>query len=501
MNTLRGPSSVARRPRTPNAVRGWRALPCLLALLWGAMVPPAAAATPTARGALPPPVASALARAGLPESAVGAVIQEVDGREPLHALNADTPFNPASTIKLLTTFAALEILGPAHTWRTELLSSAEQRGDVLDGDLALRGSGDPRLTHEQLWLMLRTLRARGIRDIRGDLLLDRGAFAIDIRDAGAFDGEPSRPYNTPPDALLVNFRALMLRLMPDPVRSAIVVTLEPALPQATLTAAVRADPGIDCANPFAKLGVDVQGGASSARITVSGAFPPGCGERIRPVSVLSHREFVGGLFRQLWRELGGSFGGEVRDGTTPLGARALSAHTSAALSELVRDVNKWSNNVMAQQVYLALGSQGAGAPATWAKSERAIAEWARARRLSLQGLVLENGSGLSRSERISPRALADLLLAAWRSPVMPELVSSLPLVATDGTMRRRLAGSPVAGQAHIKTGSLNDVRAIAGYVLDARGRRSVVVMIVNHPKAQAAQPAFDALLAWAHQRP
>jgi len=159
------------------------------------------------------------------------------------------------------------------------------------------------------------------------------------------------------------------------------------------------------------------------------------------------------------------------------------------------------NNVMAQQVYLALGTQAGAGPATWARSERAIADWARARRLALPGLALENGSGLSRNERITPRGLAELLMAAWRSPVMPELVSSLPLVATDGTMRRRLAGSSVAGQAHIKTGSLNDVRAIAGYVLDARGRRSVVVMIVNHPKAHAAQPAFDALLAWAHQRP
>jgi serine-type D-Ala-D-Ala carboxypeptidase/endopeptidase (penicillin-binding protein 4) len=454
-----------------------------------------------ARQALPAPVAGALARAGIPENAVGVVVQEVDARDAQVLVNADSALNPASTMKLVTTFAALELLGPSFAWRTELLSSAEQRGDVLDGDLIVRGSGDPRLTHEAFWVMLRALRARGIREIRGDLVLDRSAFQVDTRDASVFDNEPTRPYNTPPDALLMNFRAVMLLLVPDPLRQSIVVTLEPPLPQVSLTGTVKADAGAECDNAFARLGLDVQNTAGSARVAVGGSFPSGCGERIRPISVLSHREFVFGLFQQLWRESGGTFAGQLRDGTAAAGARVLASHTSAALSEIVRDVNKWSNNVMAQQVYLAIGAQTLGAPATWAKSSRAIADWAKQRRLALPELVLENGSGLSRIERITPRGLSDLLLAAFRSAVMPELMSSLPLVASDGTMRKRLANSAVAGQAHIKTGSLNDVRAIAGYVLDARGRRTVVVMIVNHPKALAAQPAFDALLSWAHQRP
>jgi D-alanyl-D-alanine carboxypeptidase/D-alanyl-D-alanine-endopeptidase (penicillin-binding protein 4) len=455
-------------------------------------------------------VAGALARAGIPDSAVGVVVQDLDAREPAVAINADAAMNPASTMKLVTTYAALELLGPAFSWKTDILSSAEQRGDVLDGDLVIRGSGDPRLTQEAFWLMLRTLRARGIREIRGDLVLDRSAFAIDTRDASVFDNEPSKPYNTPPDALLVNFRAVMVRVLPDPSRGSVTVALDPALPQVTLSGAVKADASIDCGTPFAKMSIDVQGNAGAARVTVGGAYPPACGERVWPISVLSHRDYVSGLFQQLWREMGGTLSGTLRDGVTPERARVLASNTSPTLSEIVRDINKWSNNVMAQQVYLALGVQtfgvqtlgvqALGAPATWAKSSRAIADWTKSKRLALPELVIENGSGLSRVERITPRGLADLLIAAFRSPVMPELMASLPLVATDGTMRRRLANSGVAGQAHIKTGSLNDVRAIAGYVLDARGRRSVVVMIVNHPKALAAQPAFDALLGWAHQR-
>ncbi|MBY0439037.1 MAG: D-alanyl-D-alanine carboxypeptidase/D-alanyl-D-alanine-endopeptidase, partial [Burkholderiales bacterium] len=316
-----------------------------------------------------------------------------------------------------------------------------------------------------------------------------------------FDNEPSRPYNTPPDALLVNFRAVMVRLLPDPLRAAVTVSLDPPLPQVTLGVSIKADPALDCGNPMAKLGVDVQGSANAAKVTVGGSFPVACGERLLPISVLSHREYVSGLFQQLWRELGGTITGQVRDGSAGERPRVLASNTSPALSEIVRDVNKWSNNVMAQQVYLAIGAQVQGGPATWAKSSQAVGDWARGKRLSLPSLVIENGSGLSRIERMTPRGLSDLLVAAFRSPVMPELMASLPLVASDGTMRRRLANTGVAGQAHIKTGTLNDVRAIAGYVLDARGRRSVVVMIVNHPKALAAQPAFDALLGWAHQRP
>jgi D-alanyl-D-alanine carboxypeptidase/D-alanyl-D-alanine-endopeptidase (penicillin-binding protein 4) len=463
---------------------------------------PPAQSPSQSQGRLPKAVASALARSGIPESAVGVVVQDLDGgNEPAVALNADSSMNPASTMKLLTTYAALELLGPSFTWRTDMVTQAAQRGDVLEGDLVIRGSGDPRLTQEAFWLMLRTLRARGIREIRGDLVLDRSAFAIDARDASVFDNEPSRPYNTPPDALLVNFRAIMVRLLPDPLRAAVTVSLDPPLPQVTLGVSIKPDPALDCGNPMAKLGVDVQGSANAAKVTVGGSFPVACGERLLPISVLSHREYVSGLFQQLWRELGGTITGQVRDGSAGERPRVLASHTSPALSEIVRDVNKWSNNVMAQQVYLAIGAQVQGGPATWAKSSQAVGDWARGKRLSLPSLVIENGSGLSRIERMTPRGLSDLLAAAFRSPVMPELMASLPLVASDGTMRRRLANSGVAGQAHIKTGSLNDVRAIAGYVLDARGRRSVVVMIVNHPKALAAQPAFDALLGWAHQRP
>jgi len=215
---------------------------------------------------------------------------------------------------------------------------------------------------------------------------------------------------------------------------------------------------------------------------------------------LSHAQYTYALFRELWRELGGTFAGGVREGPAGADARLIASVQSPTLSEVVRDINKFSNNVMARQLFLTLGAAGAGAPASADKTGRVIRQWLAGKGLSFPELVLENGSGLSRIERISAKSLGELLLAAYKSPVMPELMASLPLAAVDGTMRKRLSGAEVAGQAHIKTGSLSGVRAIAGYVLDARGRRVVVVFIVNHANAGNAQPVQDALLRWVHSR-
>jgi D-alanyl-D-alanine carboxypeptidase/D-alanyl-D-alanine-endopeptidase (penicillin-binding protein 4) len=190
----------------------------------------------------------------------------------------------------------------------------------------------------------------------------------------------------------------------------------------------------------------------------------------------------------------------VREGTAAPDAKLVASVQSPTLSEVVRDINKFSNNVMARQLFLTLGAVGAGAPASTEKTARVIRQWLAGKELSFPELVLENGSGLSRVERISAKSLGELLLAAYHSPVMPELMASMPLVAVDGTMKKRLSGAEVAGQAHIKTGSLSGVRAIAGYVLDSHGRRVVVVFIVNHANAGNAQPVQDALLKWVHAR-
>jgi len=448
---------------------------------------------------LPQPVSQALAVAGIPESSVGIFVQDVQVARPLVAVGDARALNPASTIKLLTTFAALDQLCPAYQWTTEIYTDGAWRGDTLDGNLILKGYGDPRLTLENFWLMLRNLRARGVREIRGDLVLDRGYFVREHGDPADFDNEPTRPYNTPPDALLVNFKALHLQFVPDPERRALKIIPEPALPQVQILNNVTLD-NEACDDWVSRLKLTSLGDAASARLLFSGHYSVACGEKERNYSVLGHPQYVHGLFALLWRELGGTFAGGVRDAETPAGARLLLAHQTQPLAEIVRDINKFSNNVMARQLYLALGAITLGAPASYEKSARSIRQWLTARSLTLPDLILENGSGLSRIERISAKSLGQLLLLAQRSSVWPEFAASLPLVAVDGTMKKRLAGAGVAGQAHIKTGSLSGVRAIAGYVLDAKGRMMIAVCIVNDPRAQEASVVQDALLKWIYSR-
>ena len=447
---------------------------------------------------LPPSVAAALRSAGIPASAIGIVVQEAGAAPstaPRLAINARSAMNPASTMKLVTTLAALEILGPAYTWKTEAWTDAPLENGVLKGDLYLKGGGDPKLTLEQFWLLLRDLRDRGVREIKGNLILDRSAFALPEHDPAAFDAQPLRPYNVGPDALLLNFKAIHLTLTPDPAAKKAQALMEPHPDNLDVINQIRLGSG-PCGDWKEGLRADLFRHEAWFRLVLTGNFPAACGEKEWNLGVLPHPDYVRGVFVELWKELGGTVGGGLREAPVPAGARLLSAIESPSLAELIRDINKYSNNVMARQLFLTLGRNGR--PGTAQSAEAAVRTWLAGRQLAMPELVLENGAGLSRQERISPASLARLLAAGWRSPLMPDYAASLPIVAADGTMRKRLRDGGVAGQAHIKTGSLEGVKAIAGYLLDRNGRWQIVVFLVNHPNAAAAQTAQDALLEWVY---
>ena len=459
-----------------------------------------ALATGLARAqSLPASVEQALKRAQVPLSAVAAYVQDVDGGKPLVAHHAAQSMNPASTMKLLTTYAALELLGPTFTWKTEAYAGGRLEGGVLQGDLILKGYGDPKLTLERFWLLLRRLRAQGLRDIRGDLVLDRSYFEAAEYDPAKFDAEPLRAYNVGPDALLLNFKAVRFQFVPDAEKKIVAVIAEPRPAGLEFTAAVRATDGA-CGDWRAGIKADFQSNGGTAKASFSGSMPAACGEHYWNASLLAQPNYVYGVFRQLWEEAGGTLAGSWKDGPVPGGARLLATGESASNAELVRDINKFSNNVMARQLFLALSAEVLKQPGRSDRSTQVVRSWLAEKKLDGPELVLENGSGLSRQERISAQHLGQLLLEAWRSAVMPELMSSLPLVAYDGTMRRRLRSESIAGQAHIQTGSLSDARTLAGYVLDQRGQRHVVVLFINHPNAAASQSAQDALLQWVYER-
>jgi D-alanyl-D-alanine carboxypeptidase/D-alanyl-D-alanine-endopeptidase (penicillin-binding protein 4) len=469
-----------------NAMSALGRLPLLLLLATAAQT---MATTPMSEP--PGPVAAALAQAGVPESSVGIYVHDLANNLPVVTVGIDRSLNPASVIKLVTTFAALEILGPAYTWKTEAYLRGTLTGDRLNGDLVLKGYGDPKLTIENFWLFVRDLRNRGVREITGDLDLDRSFFAIDDHDPAQFDNEPTRPYNVGADALLLNFKSFRLRFVPDEEKRAVAVYSEPVLPQVMVVNNLYLAPG------FCDVWPD-KPARDGNTLTFFGTFPSSCGEKSRSFSMLTPNEYMAAVFGQFWLQAGGSWSGRVREAEVPTNARLLSSWESAALAESIRDINKFSNNVMARNVFLTLGAQD-GKPATLEKSDRAVSDWLARRGISFPEMRIENGAGLSRTTRISARQLGELLIAAWNSPLMPEYVASLPLAAVDGTMRRRLNNSPVAGQAHVKTGYLDGVRAISGYVMDSRGRMLVLVFLINHPGARNAQAAVDALLQWVQE--
>jgi D-alanyl-D-alanine carboxypeptidase/D-alanyl-D-alanine-endopeptidase (penicillin-binding protein 4) len=442
---------------------------------------------------LPSSVRHALRQAHIPLSSVGIEVIGVNAHKPLLSINASKPMNPASTMKLLTTYAGLELLGPAYTWKTEAYLDGKLDHGVLDGNLVLKGYGDPDMTLEQFWLWLRDLRSRGLKEIHGNLVLDRSAFALPPYDPAQFDNDPIRAYNVGPDALLLNFNALRLRYTPD--GSKVEVTTEPQLADTVLDNHVVASGSGSCDNWTDAVFPQMNGDT----LLLEGSFPVQCGEREQHVNLLPHTRYLEDVFRALWQEVGGKFDGKVEDGVVPTDASLFSAHYSAPLAEQIRNINKFSNNVMARQLFLTLSLEP-DAPASVAHSKQVMRDWLAKNNLHFPELVLENGAGLSRKARISARSMAMLLQSAQQSSLQPEFETSLPIVGVDGTLKKRLTGNSVTGHAHLKTGTLDGVKTIAGYVQGRSGRQWVVVFLINDPNASAGQAAQDALLEWVRHK-
>jgi D-alanyl-D-alanine carboxypeptidase/D-alanyl-D-alanine-endopeptidase (penicillin-binding protein 4) len=454
-----------------------------------------AGAASAGAGALPPSVEQALQRAQVPPEALVAVVTDLGSGAERLAWQAQRPVNPASLTKLVTTYAALDILGPAWTWNTPVWLQGTVHGQgsdgVLDGDLVIQGRGDPTLVLERVWLLLRHVRRLGVRQIHGDIVLDRAAFEVDPAPPGGFDGEALRPYNVGPDALLLNYKALLLTFTPDAAAGRARIAAEPPLAGLRIDGSVALSDAT-CGDWHGSLRADW---THADRVRFAGSYPASCGEKRWSVAYAEPASYNARALAGLWAELGGTLSGRVRDGPAPAAAPSFEV-ASPPLADVVREINKFSNNVMAQQLFLTLGLMQRGAGT--ADNARGVLQQWLAERLgaTAEDAVIDNGSGLSRDTRLSARLFARLLQQAWAGPLMPELISSLPVSGVDGTLRRSQA--PL-GRAHLKTGSLRDVAGVAGVVLGASGRRQVVVAIINHPNANAARPALDALLQWAAQ--
>lgn len=448
-------------------------------------------------------VASTLQRYGIPREGWSIYVQEVGASEPILAVDEDLPRNPASTMKLLTTLVGLEELGPAYTWKTEAYAVSPVKNGRLEGDLYLKGYGDPYLVTESFWTLLNGLRNLGLRHITGDLVLDGSYLQPEPTDASSFDGQPWRAYNVQPAALLVNFQSVHLRFLPDPASARLRIIADPRPHNVAIENSVRLTKGPCRGGWGRRLRTQVRHVGDEKVIRFTGQYPAACGERemYRVLSDAAHHVY--GVFKSLWIQQGGIIDGGLHEAVLPEESRLLHAVESRPLADLLRGINKYSNNVMTRQVVLTLGASRLEPPGTTDKGLAVVRGWLARAGLHFPELVLENGAGLSRDERISARHLGQVLLKGYTSRYMAEFMSSLPIAGLDGTLQKRFTDSALVGRLHAKTGSLNNVRSLAGYMLDRQGRRLVVVLLHNHATANtpASEQVQEALLQWLYDRP
>lgn len=447
---------------------------------------------------LPPSVLRVMNRVGIPPRNVSIYVRDANSNSVVLEVNDNQPRSPASVIKVLTTYAALDSLGPNYTWKTRAYLGGRLANGVLNGDLFVVGGGDPYMTAERWWRFVQALREQGLAKISGDLVIDHNYYAPSEGNRADFDAQPFRSYNVLPDALMVNFQTSRFTVIANDQRAKPLIMINPLPANLVVRNQVRLGGG-RCQGYDRGIVFDTPDPIDDPNtLVVSGVFPASCGNYSISRAIMTAPDYAYGTFRTLWTQSGGAIDGALRMETLPAEAPLFYEHDSLPLSEVIRLVNKYSNNVMARQLMLTLGVEKFGPPATTESGRNAVRAWLSTRGIDMPGFVLDNGSGLSRAERVTARGLGEMLDMAWHSPFMPEFAASLPLSATDGTLRNRFKSPGMQGRIRLKTGHLDNVSALAGFVNAASGKTYVVVIIVNHPGAQGGigESVHAELIRW-----
>ena len=484
---------------------------------------------PALRPIVPPVVQAAIAASGLPATSFGLYVLPLrDAKpgvpllpasnprksrlralpppwpQPLLMLNGDEPFQLASTTKLVTSLAALDLLGPQFRWQTQAFTTGPLHEGKLLGYLVIVGGGDARLNIDSLRGWFRQLQAQGLQEVWGDIVLDRFAFRLTETDyATTPTPSPERPHHARPDALMINEGVVHVAVNGSAARRAD-VSLSPGLAGMRVVNEVTAGKGCSA---WAQVNRRDDG---DSQLVVRGQWSAACGGREIGQFALPHAEFTTRAVAGLWRDSGGKLVGRVLDRRTPEAAAVpmvagtdaaplvpLSSLPSEPLAVLLREMNKHSDNLAARNLLLSLvpgfPQRSATLPAACAR----LQEWLAKQGLAKGDIEVDNGAGLSRAERGTPRAMVQLLRNGWHSKHAQLFFDSLPIAGVDGTLQMRMTTGVATGRAHLKTGTLNDTRALAGYVRADGGRMLALVAIVNDADASRAMPALDAIVEWA----
>lgn len=442
-----------------------------------------------ANAALPPRIEQALSKAGISPDSIAIVARPLQGA-PLLTHNADRPMRSASVMKLLTTYAALERLGPNWTWKTEAYALGPIKDGILDGPLLLKGYGDPSLTLERFWLLTQQLKQQGLKSIKGGVIVDVSHFDSSPTQASSLIDDP---WEVVPNALMINLQAE--RLFFERQGDLTKVRVEPELGwKIKLDMPLVEGPCREDIEDEWKPSIEWIKGTPTA--SIHGKFPTGCDTRILNLGITDSVYYAGAIFRQLWEGQGGSLEGATRAGTLPENAMRIAQLESPPLSQAIIGTNKFSSNPMARAIYLSIGRTYQLPNQTSASSADAVIKrWLKEKKLLFPELVQETGCGLSRREQLSAAHWVDLLISAANSPFSAELTASLPILGMDGTMKKRLRSEPAMGWGHFKTGTLSDTKALAGYLTTAKGRQLAITVLINSPAlGRRADPVFEEIL-------
>ena len=445
---------------------------------------------------LPSTLLEVLARTSVSLDEVAVWVSPAGVNAPVVAHRADRLMQPASSVKVVTTLAGLDLLKPDFTWKTQIRAQMlpDKAGAVRS--VSLIGSGDPHLMIEQVWLLVEQLRQTGVKRIIGDITVDRSAFGEKPVDQGAFDGAADRSYNVAADAALVNLKAVSITLEPEENGKWARVTSLPVLEGFSVPKRIALSKGT-CGDWKSK----VKASYSDKGVRFKGALPASCGVKALHVSRWKADDYLTRLLKPILSSVGIAWTGVVREGRAlaKSGVR-LAEIQSQPLPTIVSLINKYSNNTMARHVFLTLSQTdpvGTAKPATLARSRAVTDRWlVKAAGDVPSGTFIDNGSGLSRKTRITAETMGRVLNYGFRSYVMPEFMASLPLAGFDGTMKKR---GMAVGSAHVKTGLIRDVRSIAGYVTDINARRWSVVVMRNGKRLDGDRIFSQAVLQWCAQ--
>lgn len=453
---------------------------------------------------LPKSLLKVLKKYKIPQKNISIYVRDLNSNNVLLNHNIHKLRNPASTMKLFTTFAALKELGPNYSWRTEVWLRGELKSDVLEGDLLIKGYGDPFLVHENYWKLVNSLREKGIKKINGNIIIDNSYFELSKHDPSRFDGKSFRVYNAQPSALMFNFQATRFLFKPSitenkkGVSGQVEIKAYPHLSEQTLSNKVKLRKG-RCKKAYLRPKFTRK---KEGVLEVQGNYSERCKQRYILRSVSNHTQHAYNAFREFWYGLGGEINGGLKEGQVTSSDELFDIYSSPTLGEQIRLMNKWSNNVMTRQLLLTLGAKRYGIPGTVEKGRKALLEILRENDINTKGMVIDNGSGLSRNIKVNTEQMAQLLDTAFRDVYMPEFISSLAISGVDGTLVKRFKKDDLRSRGHFKTGTLDYVKAMAGYMLSRNGKRLAIVILHNGKRAGAGRgrQLQDALLRWSFEQ-